>query len=103
MYAEPISLRLPPSRLQGRKKMLDMTFSKTAEDRLETFCGIHIANESNKLPGHKERMLAHFKRIHQAMKPFLFYDGYDIKACNCGICKPRKNFNWDRLAENLIA
>lgn len=64
-------------------------------DQSQSSFGPTVHNESSKLPGHKARMLAHFKRIHEVMRP--------IHHCNCGICKPNEEFNWEMLARRLIA
>ena len=75
--------------------MFDPHFQRTTIDRIDSdFAGMVIHNENSKLPGHKERMLAHFKRIHEELKP--------ITGCTCGICLPNTKFDWARLAESLV-
>lgn len=64
------------------------------EERIDPFPGMIIHNESQKLPGHKARMLGHFKRTHRLFNP--------VKYCTCGICVPNSEFDWDKLAEDLV-
>lgn len=73
---------------------------KSQVERIDGLGMVHIHNESSKLPGHKDRMLGHFKSVHEVMKPVRLQNGQN---CNCGICKPGEEFNWNRLAESLIA
>lgn len=41
---------------------------------------VHIHNESNRLPGHEERMKDHCRRVQSEY----------FKNCNCGICVPNE-------------
>lgn len=44
--------------------MTEFNFQRTHKDRFdEGYYGIEIHNESNKLPGHEERMKEHEKRV----------------------------------------
>lgn len=78
-----------------------MAQTKLSAERIDLSGGA-IRNESNKLPGHKQRMLAHFQRNHKAIGPLRDHTRSNKKICNCGIYKPNNEFDWDRLAESLI-
>lgn len=43
-------------------KMFDISLLKTKHERIDQK-GVRITNESNKLPGHQERMEAHCERV----------------------------------------
>ena len=64
------------------------------EERIDSYFGGVVRNESQKLPNHKQRMLDNFKRLHEASKP--------VSSCACGICVPNSEFDWDELAESLV-
>jgi hypothetical protein len=80
--------------------MAKVALESTKTERIDLYRGIRVANESSKLPGHKKRMLEHFKRVHRESGPI--YDNVAHRRCNCGICTPREDFDWDKLAKRLI-
>lgn len=59
------------------------------DERTDGFSGMRVSNESDKLPGHYERMNALTREVHEAMGPLVQREregGYEIK-CECTACK----------------
>ena len=55
---------------------------RLAKERIDISGGVHIRNESHKLPGHGQRMREHEQKVHK--------EYFARKNCSCGICVPNE-------------
>lgn len=62
--------------------------SRLQHERIDLFHGLHVKNESHKLPGHEQRMSAHERRIQGAIGPVTVRErGSRNQPCRCSVCE----------------
>ncbi len=62
--------------------------SRLSDQREDLYYGEHISNESNKLPGHQDRVARYMQEIHTRLGPM---DAKNLRSgammrCGCDIC-----------------